>query len=154
MNGIDHCWFSKWLVTYSTLSHYPKECWIIFGKEIQLNWNEKSSFKHMHLKMFSAKWWPFFLSKCIIQNGHHWSCLLTWININPSIDSNHMPSKLCEEIIYPFQQMACHLFRAKTLPPTKTELFGETKFSEIGIQKLKHLNLKMFSSKWWPFFKI
>ena len=28
--------------------------------------------------------------------------LLTWINFNPSMISNHMPCKVCDEITYPF----------------------------------------------------
>ena len=33
---------------------------------------------------------------------HQWSLLLTWITLNSSMDDNHMPSKVWDEITYPF----------------------------------------------------
>ena len=47
----------------------------------------------------------FTLEECLSQVG---PLLLTWINISPSVDSNHMPSKVWDEITYPYPNLNGH----------------------------------------------
>ena len=59
-------WLRWWLVAYSAPSHYLNQCWLIVNCTLKnklqwnLNQNTKLCFTKMHLKISSAKWWPFY----------------------------------------------------------------------------------------------
>ena len=58
-------WFRQWLVACSAPSHCLDQCWLIVNWTLRNKryWNSirntKGFFHEKHLKMSSAKWWPF-----------------------------------------------------------------------------------------------
>ena len=68
----NHHWFRQWLVAWSAPSHYLNQCWNIVNSNLRnkLQWNLKQhtfSFKKIHLKMSSAKFWPFCLGLNVLK---------------------------------------------------------------------------------------
>ena len=79
-------WFRQWLVTYSAPSHYLNQCWVVVNWTLRKNLQwfffikiRNFSFTKMHLKVSSAKWWPFCLGEDELTYLHTMS--IAWLLI-------------------------------------------------------------------------
>ena len=63
---LGHHWIRWWLFTCSTSSQYLNHCWLILDCDV---WTRKLSFSYQqhHLKMSSAKYWPFCLGRNMLK---------------------------------------------------------------------------------------
>ena len=77
-------WFRLWLVAFSVPSHYLSQCWNI------VNWIPRKnilieidifSFKKIHLKMSSGRWWPFCLGHSVLMAETRYAYFLLWYRV-------------------------------------------------------------------------